>query len=188
MFGYAPQLSFKGQTAFTTYPGVFVSIIMYGLMILNFVQLSTAFQNGSKLNQSFNKEVIDRFTADSHYFSNNGFEIAVLTDVAITEEMGRTVAYQIQPCQENNGDCELGTRIRGGEGVPFSNCTSEKLDDIRKYWVKTKGEAEGLMFANNALCLDMEDFYLTGEPETNSEASFVVNFEFNPDYQARENK
>ena len=37
MFGYQPQLSFKGQGAFTTYPGIFVSIIMYGLMILNVV-------------------------------------------------------------------------------------------------------------------------------------------------------
>ena len=35
MFGYVPELNFKGQTAVTTYPGTFVSIIMYGLMILN---------------------------------------------------------------------------------------------------------------------------------------------------------
>ena len=35
MFGYAPQLTFKGQTAFTTYPGVVVSVIIYGLIILN---------------------------------------------------------------------------------------------------------------------------------------------------------
>ena len=37
MFGYVPQLSFKGQTAVTTFLGVFVSVIMYGLMLLNVI-------------------------------------------------------------------------------------------------------------------------------------------------------
>ena len=37
MFGYVPQLSFKGQTAVTTYLGLFVSVIMYGLMLLNMI-------------------------------------------------------------------------------------------------------------------------------------------------------
>ena len=37
MFGYVPELNFKGQTAVTTCPGTFVSVIMYGLMILNVI-------------------------------------------------------------------------------------------------------------------------------------------------------
>ena len=50
MFGYVPQLTFKGQAAVTTYLGVFVSISMYGLMLLNVIQLSVAFNNGSRQN------------------------------------------------------------------------------------------------------------------------------------------
>ena len=70
------------------------------------------------------------------------------------------MAYQIEPCKDETGDCEVGTRVRGGAGVPFSNCTTEKLEDIENYWVETRGEAVGLEYANNALCLDMENFYI----------------------------
>ena len=37
MFGYVPELNFKGQNVYTTYPGMIVSIIMYGLIILNVI-------------------------------------------------------------------------------------------------------------------------------------------------------
>ena len=64
MFGYEPRLTFKGQTAFTTYTGILVSIGIYSLMILNLIQVSTAFQNGSNQNQSYNPELIDRFSVE----------------------------------------------------------------------------------------------------------------------------
>ena len=98
------------------------------------------------------------------------------------------MAYQILPCEQKNGDCEIGTRIHGGAGVPFSDCSPEKLEEIKQYWIKTKGETGGLEFANNARCLDMENFYLSGEPESNSEASLVINFESNPDFYQPKDK
>ena len=54
MFGYVPQLNFKGQTAVATYPGTLVSIVMYVLMALNTVQLSIAFIDGTRQNEKFN--------------------------------------------------------------------------------------------------------------------------------------
>ena len=78
MFGYAPELNFRGSTAVTTYLGTFVSIIMYGLMILNVIQLSVSFNNGSRQNKSFTQEFIDRSTYEPQYFKDNKFEIAVL--------------------------------------------------------------------------------------------------------------
>ena len=35
MFGHQPKLTFKGQPAFTTYPGMVVSVIIYGLIVIN---------------------------------------------------------------------------------------------------------------------------------------------------------
>ena len=48
MFGCAPELTYKGQSTFTTYPGAIVSIIIYGLMVLNAIQLTIAYNDGSK--------------------------------------------------------------------------------------------------------------------------------------------
>ena len=63
--------------------------------------------------------------------------------------------------------------------MPFKKCTGEKLNDITQYWIRSRGENFGQLFAENALCLDMEDLYLSGEPGTNSEASLVLRLKFN---------
>ena len=64
---------------------------------------------------------------------------------------------------------------------PFKNCTIEKQTELRDYWIKTRGEFVGERFATNAVCLDMEGFYLAGEPHTLFEANLVVHFEWHPD-------
>ena len=93
MFGYVPQLTFKGQTSFTTYPGAVVSAIIYGLIIMNTVQLTIAYNDGSRQNEKFNQELIERSDIEPQYFSENHFEIAVVTNRPIPEEMGRIVAF-----------------------------------------------------------------------------------------------
>ena len=35
--------------------------------------------------------------------------------------------------------------------------------------------------ANNAVCLNLEDIYIAGEPATNSEASLIIAFTKHPD-------
>ena len=49
--------------------------------------------------------------------------------------------------------------------------------------MRTRGEEEGLEYANNALCLDMENFYIAGEPRTNFEASVIIDFEYTERYE-----
>ena len=92
MFGFVPQLTFKGQTAVTTYLGTFVSIVMYVLMLLNTIQLVIAYNDGSRQNEKFNQELIDRFDAEPTFFSDNQFEIAVLTDDPAAYKVGKFVA------------------------------------------------------------------------------------------------
>ena len=48
MFGFVPSLNFRGLKAVTTYPGTFVSIVIYGLMLLNTIQLAIAFNDGTR--------------------------------------------------------------------------------------------------------------------------------------------
>ena len=54
MFGHQPELTFNGQSTYTTYPGTFVSIIIYGLILINTVKLLIAYNDGSKQNEIFN--------------------------------------------------------------------------------------------------------------------------------------
>ena len=106
MFGYVPQLNLKGQSAVTTYLGTFVSITMYTLILINTIQLSIAFSDGSKQNEKFNQELIDRFDVEPLFFSDHQFEIAVLTDDPIAYKIGKFVAWQFKPCDNENGQCE----------------------------------------------------------------------------------
>ena len=66
---------------------------MYGLILLNTVQLIMAFNDGSKQEEKFNSELIERIDIGPQYFSENKFEIAFLTIKEIPEEIGRVVAY-----------------------------------------------------------------------------------------------
>ena len=50
MFGHTPELTFNGQSAYTTYLGTFVSVIIYGLIAINTVKLIIAYNDGSKQN------------------------------------------------------------------------------------------------------------------------------------------
>ena len=52
-----------------------------------------AFNDGSKQEEKFNSELIERIDIGPQYFSENKFEIAFLTIKEIPEEIGRVVAY-----------------------------------------------------------------------------------------------
>ena len=94
MFGHVPSLNFNGKSAFTTYPGTVVSVIIYGLILLNTVQLAIAFLDGSKQTSQFNSDLIDLFDVDEpQYFTDNQVEIAMVTNRHIPEEIGQFVAY-----------------------------------------------------------------------------------------------
>ena len=60
--------------------------------------------------------------------------------------------------------------------VSLVECSVEKRAEILEYWIKTKGEIEGQLFADSARCLDLESQYIAGEPCTNSEASLIVGY------------
>ena len=132
---------------------------------MNTVQLATIYMEGSKRNENFNQEFIDRFDMEPQYFSENRFEVAVLTKRPIPEDTGKIVAHQIIPCEKEGGNCSDEDRV--GAAVPLSNCSSETQSIIDEQWTKRWGEEEGQLYARNAVCLNMADFYLTGDPETN---------------------
>ena len=70
------------------------------------------------------------------------------------------MAYQVEPCKED--DCLWGELFRGP--VPLQSCTSEKKNEIQEYFVKIHGKDYAQNAADNALCFDLDDFYLSGEP------------------------
>ena len=175
MFGYVPQLNFKGQTAVTTYPGTFVSVVMYVLMLLNAVQLMIAYNDGSRQNEKFNQETIDRFDVEPRFFSDHQFEIAVLTIDPDAYKVGKFVAWQFKPCENEDEECEEFEELV--DEVPIESCSDEKLAEITEYWRKIKGQEKGNRYADSALCLNMEGVYLAGEPDTSSDASLLIGFE-----------
>ena len=91
--------------------------------------------------------------------------------------MGKVVAYQVEPCKEDN--CKWEEYFR--EPVPLQNCTSEKKKEIKEYYVKIHGKDFGQNASDNALCFDMDDFYLSGEPGSYLEAVLIIGFEWHPD-------
>ena len=89
--------------------------------------------------------------------------------------MGKIVAYQYEPCKKNNV-CEEDPLARLTSEVPLKKCTSKKQKEIEEYWIERWTEYEGTLMASNAFCLDLEDIFITGEPDTNSEASLIIAF------------
>ena len=179
MFGHPPELTFKGQPTYITYPGMVVSVIIYGLIIINTIQLAIAFNDGSKQNEKFNQEMVELNDIGPQHFSENHFEIAISTDIPITEEMGKSVAYQLLPCRKEGADC--GFYERFSEPVPFQKCTEEKEYGIKEYMLKNFHKQNNERYGSNILCLDMRSFYLSGKPLKLSEGSLLINFQRNPD-------
>ena len=93
MFGFTPHLNYQGQSTYTTYPGMIISVIVYGFIVMNAVYLTKAFSDGSKQDEKFNSELIERVTSGPMYFSDNKFEIAVVTNGAVLPKHGEIVAY-----------------------------------------------------------------------------------------------
>ena len=132
-----------------------------------------SFNNGSRQNEKFNQELIERFDAEPLFYNENHFEVAVVSNVVFPENYGELFARQLKPCQEADGDCKFEDRF---EEVPIVECSAEKLAEISEYWIKTKGVINGQLFADSSQCLDLENLYIAGEPNTNSEASLIVSY------------
>ena len=62
----------------------------------------------------------------------------------------------------------------------MKKCTGEKQAENLEFYTKIQGNA-GQKYADNSYCLDMDGFYLAGEPTSNNEASLVIGFEPHPD-------
>ena len=107
-------------------------------------------------------------------------EIAVFTLYPIAEEMGKIVAYQSAPCQSASGACKRDPLARLASEVPVKRCTSQKQEEIEEQANKKWGRI-GTSLAVNAVCLDLEDIYIAGEPNTRSEASLIIAFTKHPD-------
>ena len=107
MFGFKPELSIEGEPAHTTIVGSICSLMVYAMIIFNTAQLSIKYSDGSKQNEKYNEEHVDRLTEEPSYFSD-GFEIAIVTKRPIPEDVGKLVAYQLEPCSllENSTRCD----------------------------------------------------------------------------------
>ena len=78
----------------------------------------------------------------------------------------------------DDGNCAYNERKRE---VALTLCSLDKQEEIKEYLGRTKGELNQSRFGDKALCADMDDFYITGEPDTYSEASLIIDFQYNPE-------
>ena len=99
----------------------------------------------------------------------------------IPEEIGKIVAYQYAPCKNAGKDIYCDAALDHLSEVPIQKCTSKKQKEIEEYWIKKWSERDALIMASNAVCLNLEDIYIAGEPSTNSEASLIIAFTKHPD-------
>ena len=93
--------------------------------------------------------------------------------------MGRIVAYQKLPCKKQDTDCAPEDFY--SEPLALKKCTGEKYAENLEFYTKFHGKNEGGKLADNSYCLDMDGFYLAGEPTSINEASLVIGFERHPD-------
>ena len=139
MFGHRPEMSFEGQTAFTTCIGAFCSVIVYILILFNTVMLTIQFNDGSKQNEKFNEKPIDRSSADPIPFQNDLFEVALMTLYPVPQDVGKLVAYQLEPSSVDPSSCKLEScsdqewdaRTRALE---VTECKDVKKKEIFEYW------------------------------------------------------
>ena len=108
-------------------------------------------------------------------------EIAVFTLYPIAEEMGKIVAYQYAPCKNAGKDVYCDEGIEHISEVPVQKCSSEKQKEIDEQLIKKFGTDYGPFYSENAVCLDLEDVYIAGEPWAYTEASLIIAFTKHPD-------
>ena len=67
MYGYAISVTYKGKGSYKTRLGTLLTLTTYVLMIINSVNLMTAFSDGSKQDEKSTNTTFDRFKEDDKF-------------------------------------------------------------------------------------------------------------------------
>ena len=128
---------------YTTYCSTFVSIALIVLMAINLVELSLAFQDGTKQIEKTTREQFDRYSSEAYYLTQNSFEIAAFVSKG-AERVNKDLdgynneffnVYQRHPCEFDEKGCQ------GGEFVAtLGQCSSEKRQEILNFQEKVHGK------------------------------------------------
>ena len=98
-------------------------------------------------------------------------QVVVTSKAPLLPGFAEFVAYQKIPCTDID-ECRS-NEVRQTP-LSFETCSKERQEDVRKYWAKKRDIYEALYYADNALCLNLKDVYIGGEPQTNSEYSALI--------------
>ena len=78
IFGHPIGVNYKGNDTFQTKMGAFFTLVVYSLIIINLITLSTDFIAGTKQEEKNGLIYFDRFFDRSYNFQENHLEIEVL--------------------------------------------------------------------------------------------------------------
>ena len=128
IFGHPVSVHYKGEDTFKTMFGFFVTTAVFGLIISNFVTLSTAFMDGSKQEEKSNSQVYDRHGSPVYNLTESGLHIVLYPFVEdknketdevsyrpLTNKVGRYFIEQYTPCdvdlpQEDYDKCRSSSK------------------------------------------------------------------------------
>ena len=95
MYGHVIGVHYKGRGSYQTRLGAFLTLATYVLMIVNFVTLIVAFQDGSKQDEKFQSEKIDMLLADAVKLADNDIEINAFISPPVP---ARIASLTVQQC------------------------------------------------------------------------------------------
>ena len=75
IFGHKVSVHHKGETSYKTSLGFVVSTVVFGLIIANLINLTTAFMDDSRLEEKSNFQVYDRHESPSFNLTENGIRM-----------------------------------------------------------------------------------------------------------------
>ena len=98
-------------------------------------------------------------------------QVVVTSGFPLYPGFAEFVAYQKIPCTDIN-ECRS-SEVRSTP-ISLETCSEERQEDVRKYWAKKRDIYVAPEYADKALCLNLKDVYIGGEPQTNSEHSALI--------------
>ena len=98
IFGHRIGVNYKGRDTYQTYLGSICTLAVYVLILINFLQLSTAYHDGSRQTEKEFTTTIDPVNRETVNFSESNIEMFLVKTNNLDASIGRFVVNQVT-CQ-----------------------------------------------------------------------------------------
>ena len=120
IFGYSIGVNYRGSPTFTTKLGVFCTVSVIVLMLVNFVNLIIIYFDGSNQDDTMNFQRVDLHEEDAFNFSEQNVKISFWPTTPIPAEDGKLLLFQSYPEFSEY----IGDKVENRREVS-ANCTEE---------------------------------------------------------------